>query len=284
MKIPHSSMPNSEHLRTFQVVAEMGNVTEAAATLGRTQSAISLQIRKLESTLGVRLFERQARGVRLTEDGRRLLPVTGKVLDGIEQIAAMFANPLTGRVRIGLPDDFCETILESALARFASRHRHVEVTARSGCTAGFPDAIKRNELDIAVYSAGPIDPEQAFYSEPTVWAAGVNFQPDNVHPVPLALFDRACWWRDVPVKALDNANRPWRLAYSSENFVSVKAAISAGLAIGVLAESALEPSMKKLSGFPPLPPTSLVLLKNEKAAPALVLEMERAIRTAIGGV
>ena len=276
--------PNSELLRTFCAVAECGNVTQAASVLSRTQSAISVQLGKLESHLSVVLFERLARGVTLTDEGRKLLPIARKALFEIDRAGALFLSPLEGKIRVGIPDDYNETILEKALAQFCKRHGHVEVSVRSGCTASFPDAIRNNELDLAIYTAGPIASNDAFFSEPTVWVAGLDFTVPEEGPLPLAIFDRHCWWRDVPTNALDKVNREWRIAYLSENFASVKAAIRAGLAIGILAKSAVEDSMQALTrneGFPSLPESSLQLLKNRKAASDIVLEMESAILLSI---
>ena len=150
------SGPNSELLRTFCVVADAGNVTQAAAQLARTQSAISVQINKLEDHLQVRLFERQARGVLLTEQGRKLLPLARNALKEVDRVSKLFSQPLQGRVKVGIPDDYNESILEVALKTFCKRHQNVEVFVQSGCTAGFPDAIAKNQLDVAVYSAGPM--------------------------------------------------------------------------------------------------------------------------------
>ncbi|MEM7226615.1 MAG: LysR substrate-binding domain-containing protein [Pseudomonadota bacterium] len=275
---------SSDLLRTFLAVAAVGNVTQAASTIGRTQSATSLQIQKLEAALSVQLFERGSRGVLLTEHGKKLLPAARRALEEIDRVGALFSDPLAGRVRVGIPDDYNETILEKALASFSARHRDVEVFVRSGCTAGFPDAIRRQELDLAIYSAGTMDRDKTFFSEPTVWAASAEFTLSRNEPVPLALFDRDCRWREVPTEALDRADRAWRLAYLSENFTSVKAAIAAGLAVGILAKSALEGSMRVLgqrSGFPALPNTCLSLLKREDRSDQVVDEMEKAIREAI---
>ncbi|MBX2880740.1 MAG: LysR family transcriptional regulator [Granulosicoccus sp.] len=282
-KIDHSS-PGSELLRTFCSVAETGNVTHAASHLARTQSAISVQIKKLEEQLSVTLFERQARGVVLTEQGRRLLPMAKNALAEVDRIGSLFATPLTGRVRVGIPDDYNETILEVALARFAKRHRNVEVFVQSGCTASFPDAIANDQLDIAVYSAEPMSSDEAFFTEPTVWVASSDFEIDRDCDIPMAIFDRHCWWREVATAALDKARIPWRTVYLSASFASIKASIRSGLAVGVLAQSAVEPSMKILGdkeGFPALPHSSLKLLTNENTSTELITEMENAIREAV---
>lgn len=284
MKNYDRSGPSSELLRTFCTVADIGNVTQAAAALARTQSAISVQLQRLEAELSVVLFERLARGVVLTEDGKKLLPVARKALKEIQRAGDLFASPLKGRIRVGIPDDYNETILERALAQFCSRHNAVEVFVRSNCTAGFPDAVNKGELDLAIYSAGPISLEDAFFSEPTVWAASAGLSLDEDTPVPLAVFDRHCWWRDLGANALDKTGRSWRVAYLSENFSSIKSSIRAGLAVGTLSRGAVEDSMQILDerqGFPKLPPTSLMLLKSPNTASEIVQEMESAILAAI---
>ena len=284
MKNYHRSGPSSELLRTFCAVADIGSVTQAASALSRTQSAISVQLRKLEAELSVSLFERLARGVVLTDDGKKLLPVAQKVLAEIDKAGLLFTTPLQGAIRVGIPDDYTETILEQALAQFCSRHSAVEIFVKSGCTAGFPEAINKGELDLAVYSAGPIASGDAFFSEPTVWAASAEFLPDVNVPVPLAVFDRHCWWRDIGSEALEQAGRSWRVACLSESFASIKSSIRAGLAVGTLAESAVDASMQVLGprqGFPELPPTSLALLKSPNAGSDIVREMEKAILGAV---
>jgi len=276
--------PNSELLRTFCVVAESGNVTQSASKMSRTQSAISVQIKKLEDYFSVELFERQARGMVLSESGRKLLPLAKNALKEVDQIANLFSTPLSGKVRVGIPDDYNDTILEIALAKFCKRHTNVEVFVQSGCTAGFPDAIAKNKLDIAVYSARPVSKKDAFFSEPTVWVCATHFKFDKNDSIPMAIIDRHCWWRNVATNALDESGISWRTAYLSANFASLKASIRSGLAVGVLALSAVEDSMRvlgKKEGFPSLPSSSLQLLKREQTPINIVQEMEAALRQSV---
>lgn len=277
---------DSDWLRTFLAVAEAGNVTHAAAALGRTQSAISVQIRKLEETLSVRLFDRRARGMALTEEGATLLPAARKALTEIARIGDLFSRPLTGRIRVGVPDDYGVPTLERVLATFAARHPGVEVFVRCGFSVGFPEAIRRKELDLAAYTA---EPEERIgtqlQTEPTVWAADGDLALAADEPVPLALFDRQCWWRDAAIDALERTGRAYRIAYSSESVAGVKAAIGAGLAVGALAASTVDRRMRILreeDGFPALPPSSLVLLQGETAATDVGRAMANAIRAALG--
>ena len=164
---------DSAALRTFLAVAEAGNVTHAAARLGRTQSAISVQIRKLEAALAVRLFERRARGMVVTAEGERLLPAARRAVAELDRIGGLFARPLVGRIRVGIPDDYGAAVLERALAAFAAHHPDVEVFVRCGFSVGFPEAIRRNELDLAVNAAKQqAGCDELIMAEPTAWAAG----------------------------------------------------------------------------------------------------------------
>ena len=278
-------MASSGHLRTFLTVVDSGNVTHAANLLGRTQSTISVQIKQLEETLDARLFQRQARGVVLTEQGRKLLPAARRAMEEIQRVGDLFADPLRGRIRIGIPDDYDDTVLEKLLVEFARRHPEVEIFAHSGCTSKFPDAVNSGKLDIAVCSGRSMGAGEPLSTEPNVWAARDTFELAPSAPVPLAILERDCWWRDIPTSALDNARRSWTLAYSSESFASVRAAIRSGLAVGVVPKNTLEPSMKimgKREGFPPLPPSQRSILVNPDAPGDLTSAMSEAVVAAVG--
>ncbi len=175
-------------------------------------------------------------------------------------------------------------ILETALAGFAAQNPGVEVTAQSGCTAPFPDAIKRGELDIAVCSGPHSLPGEALSAERSVWACGLSFALDPGAPLPLAILDRDCWWRDMPSKALEAAGRDWRPSYRSSSFSSLRAAIRAGLGVGVLPAGAVDAGMRVLTaedGLPPLPVAHRVIMVRANAPTALAGAMSAAIRDAV---
>ncbi len=273
----------SDILRTFVAVAMHGNVTRAADALHRTQSAISVQIKHLEDNLQVTLFTREARGVSLTSAGEKLLASAKPILQMLDRAAAeLRQNPIEGTVRVGIPDDYGTDLLSTILADFAQSHPLVEVSIRCEFSVGFPKAVKTGDLDIAVFACDRGFREgEVLYEEPTVWVGNRNIAIHQYDPLPVTLFDRACWWRDAAIEALNSASIPYRMAYSSGSVAGIKAAIGAGLAIGVLAESTVDPGMKILGheeGLPPLPFSNLVLISGRGGQTRAVTAMADSLR------
>ncbi len=274
---------DSDLLRTFLAVVRHRNVTHAAEALHRTQSALSVQIKRLEELLGTRLFRREARGVSLTEAGERLQQAADRIVRDLDQTASTFKrDPIGGIVSVGIPDDYGSGVLPGILSEFAAQHPSVEVYVRCEFSTEFHNAVERGDLDLAVCAQEclPIGTTTLF-EEQTVWASARGFHISGDQPVPLALFDRSCWWRDAAIDALQQAGRPYRIAYSSESVSGVKAALSAGLAVGVLSRSTVDSSMRVLGnqdGFPTLPRTGLSLLEHSKSRSAAVSAMADAIR------
>ena len=275
---------SNDLLRTFVAISEVENLTTAADQLGRTQSAISVQLKKLEGQLGVILFDRHARGMTLSAEGRRFLPAARRALAELQKAATLFTAPMTGQISVGIPDDFEHMILETALADFAARNPGVEVITQSGCTAHYPDAIRKGDLDVAVCS-GPGDlPGQPVSAEPVFWAAGITRHIDPGAPLPLVLLDRTCWWREMQTNALKGARRDWIVAYRSSSFTSLGAAIRAGLGVGALPAAAIDAGMRVVGaeeGLPDLPAAHRVIIQRQGASPDLSAAMSQAIRDAV---
>ncbi len=285
MKEIERSPLDSDLLRTFVAIARCGNLTKAAGQLNPTQSAISVQIQKLERGLGVSLFDRTPKGMALTDAGERLLPRAGSILAEIRRAEALFTDPLSGSIRVGLPDDFDETLLERVLADFARAHPGVDVRATSGCTSGFPDAIAEGTLDIAVCSGPNNRQGETLSIESTVWATRKGAPCLGGDRVPLAVLDRSCWWRDLPATALEAIGRDYTVAFRSSSFASIRAAIRAGFAVGVLPASCLDEDVAALSaaeGFPDLPKSRRSIVTAAGASPELTGAMAAAIRQARG--
>ena len=274
---------DSDLLQTFVTIADCGNLTLAANRLGRTQSAISVQLRKLEDGLGASLFFRSVRGMALTPAGEALVSRAQSILVDIREAANLFLEPLKGTIRVGLPDDFDDSVLERILTRFSRSHPGVQVLARSGCTSGYPAAIQAGALDVAVCS-GLEDPiGEPLESEPIVWAASEAGRWRSDEPVDLAVLDRTCYWRDLPANALSEAGRQYRVAFQSSSFTSLKAAIRAGIAVGLLPKSSLNEDLQILTendGFPDLPLSHRSIQRSAQAHEEIAEAMVEAIKSA----
>ena len=274
----------SDLLRTFVAVAETGSVTLGAGRIHRTQSAASLQIKKLEETLGGPVFLRHGRGVALTPMGERLLPVARQVTATLDRtLREMTAAPLTGRIRLGIPDDHSSDTLAPIIAAFCQSHPSVELEVICNLSAQFPALLAQGNLDLAVYEvATPDDPASILWRDATQWVTS-RFHDQHKAPVlPVALFDRNCWWRDAALAALEAMNRPYKVIYSSQSVQGITAAVEAGVAVALLGRNALGEKVIALGphdGFPEMPISHLILDTGGNDTPAL-RGIEAAIRDA----
>ncbi len=184
---------DSDLLRTFLAVADTGNLTRAADTVRRTQSAVSMQIRKLEELIGSALFERHSRGVILTDDGRRLADNARRIVSLLDDTAAAMRSPaLEGSVRIGISEEYVNSTLPKALGAFAAIHPGVEVTVRQETSMANSAALAAGELDIAVvFEPGGRSRNEVLMVNPTVWATCDQHGAHERRPVPIATYTYA---------------------------------------------------------------------------------------------
>lgn len=249
-----------ELLRSFVAIVESGSVTAAAERVKRTQSAVSMQMKRLEETLGRALFERSGRALVLTADGERLLGHARRILSAHRAAMEAFdESSLQGSVTLGTPDEFASTILPNILARFAQSHPrvHVEVVC-DNASRSLRRCLATGDVDIALVTRDSEPGENAVLLQraPVVWVTAANDCVHEQRPLPLALFPRGCWFRRWAVSLLSEQGRPFRIAYTSVSGAGLVAAIRAGLAVGVLSSHSVGAGLRVLSqsdGFPPLP-------------------------------
>jgi DNA-binding transcriptional LysR family regulator len=222
-------------LRTFVTGLDLGSFAKAADRLGRSQSAISLQLRKLEATTGQVLLRKQGRGLALTREGEVMLGYARRLLElNDEAVAALKQPSLEGQVRLGLLPDFAETWLPDVLGRFARAHPGVHVEARVDRSSALLDALGRGELDLTLaWHAGG---ESASRTEhlawlPMTWIGPRDFARRHDHPLPLVMLEQPCLFRQQGLAALDAAGISWRLVFTSPSLSGLWAAIAAGLGI-----------------------------------------------------
>ncbi len=249
-------------LRTFVAFADTGSFTRAARQVNRTQSAVSMQMKRLEDLVGKPLYERNGRGVILTGDGSALAGYARRILSLHEEALSGFLKPdLTGTVRVGTPDDFAAALLPGLLSRFAELYPRVHLEVRCDYSDHLRRALDAGELDLAIMSFAPDDEHGTILRrEPVVWATSRMHEAHLRDPVPLAVFHANCKFYIWGVQALNAAGRTYRIAYTSGSFSGIEAAVATGLAISPIARSSMTPAFRELGpeeGFPPLPMVSI---------------------------
>lgn len=276
-------------LRTFVCIAESGSFTRAAQQIFRTTSAVSMQIKRLESLLGCSLFVRETRRITLTDDGERLLGYARRLLKLHEETVGTFITPrLNGRVRFGTPADIGTHILPGLLSQFARSHPGVEVNVSVGRTIELIQRVDSGELDVALLSVGNAGQDdtrgEVVHSEPLVWAGRAGGVAVERTPLPLALATPDCAWRRLALHALDRVGRPYRIAYSSEQSAGQEAAMIADLAIAPYPLSLVKPPLKQLEEGPDLPTLGEYQIKLlravDRSEPAE--ELSRQVIAALG--
>lgn len=256
-----------DQLRTFLAIAETGSFTRAADMVARTQSAVSMQMRRLEERVGKPLFQRDGRATRLTTEGERLLPHARRILKAqAEALRAFDDGDGAGLVRLGVPDDYAG-FLPEILGRFACCRPLVEITVECQESARLTDLVRASDLDLAIVTHVPSGDRplpHILRREPLVW---VTSERHNVHeglPLPLAVGSVQCRWRQAAMEQLAKHDRDYRVAFSSWNTAAVIAAVQGGLGASVLPPFLLQPGMRVLAagdGFPPLPDCEIAVIR-----------------------
>ena len=257
---------DTELLRSFVAIADTGGFTRAAEAVNRTQSAVSMQMKRLEDDVVQRpLFERDGRQVRLTPEGQLLLGYARRILKLHGEVLTTLREPhMVGAVRIGTPDDYVMRFMPGILSRFAQAYPMVQVELH--CEPSF-QLLQRQDLDLTIVTREPgKEIGQLLRQERIVWAEAQGFSPHEQDPLPLAMFNSQCFCRSWACNALDAMQREYRIAYTSPSLSAIMAVVSAGLAITAQLQSLITPDMRiigEAEGLPAMPSASIVLLRNE---------------------
>ena len=279
----------SDVLRTFVGIAESGSFTRTAAQVYRTTAAVSMQIKRLEETLGRNLFVREARRVRLTPEGEMLLGYARRLLKLNEEAVSHFLAPaLVGRVCFGSPTDLGNRVLPGVLSMFARSHPAVQVDVSLGRSVELIERLDAGELDLTLINTGDDGMDDSrgeiIYSEALVWAGREGGLAVQRSPLPLALANPGCAWRRTALDALDRLDLPYRIAYSCEQCAGQEAAMIADLAVAPFPRSLVRPPLRRLGeehGLPPLGDYHIKLLRGSNrgdAAAALAAQVVVAFR------
>lgn len=275
---------DSDLLRTFLAIVEAGSVSGGAGVIGRSQSATSLQVKRLEGIVGRPLFRRHGRGVTLTAAGEHLVPTARRVTTALDSaLADLRGDGLRGRVRLGIPDDHGGAALTRIVAGFGARHPDVELQVHCALGAGFDAALRSGAMDIAVFEvAVPAADEEVLREGVLGWLCSPEHDLDSAEVLPVALFDRDCWWRDRALSDLEAAGRRYRVVFMSESAAGVRAAVHAGAAAALLDREHPADGLVPLTGMGARHRSYLVLRSSAAATGAVCDAVREAIRIAFG--
>jgi DNA-binding transcriptional LysR family regulator len=261
-------------LKTFLVLARTKNFTKAAESLFRSQSAISLQIARLEALLGKPLFIRDRRNVALTLEGEQLLGYAQQILHCEEEMFSRFQQPpLAGEVKFGTPEDLATLYLPNILGNFVGAHPGVLLNVNCEFTMQLLEGFESLRYDLVLIKQDPQKPHpksEEVWKEPLVWVCG----KDPLHfsiseeTLPLILAPSPCVYRQRAIDALNREGRRWRIVYTSPSLTGTLAAVRAGLGISVLPLKMIPKDLQIFRNGPPLKDAQIALLMQERASEA----------------
>jgi DNA-binding transcriptional LysR family regulator len=264
----------TELLRALVTVADAGGMTRAAERLGRTQPAVSLQIKRLEEMLGHMLFDRTNRAFGLTPAGEVLIGYARRILLLHDEAVARVMRPEpAGAVRVGLPNDFAVTLLPGILGDFAAEFPDVSLEVGCALSHSLLDALGENGWDMVVAMTGgePHPAAARMWGERLVWCGIEGASADDGGPVPLIAYPEGCTYRQRMIDTLERSGRAWRVTYSSASLAGLTAAVQAGLGVTALSErTAPAELIYKGAGLPRLADVSVGLYVGEGLSDAAV--------------
>ncbi|WP_395068175.1 LysR family transcriptional regulator [Paraburkholderia silvatlantica] len=263
-------------LRSFAVIAEVRSLSRAAERVGRTQSALSQQIKRLEEIVDQPLFQRTGRGVALTHPGERLLVHAQRMLRlHDEAMADLCGTGLSGSIRFGCPDDYAAVFLPSLLRQFSSQHPHALVEVVCVPTPRLLEQLDKRAVDLAMVSlpltARGTD-DEIIRREQLVWIGSPELDAAHFDPLPLALSDPDTLDHIAACEALERTGRAYRVAYASSSLAGLTALVRSGQAFAVMTQTAVPPDLAILNGDPALPPLPAVgiTIKFGRKRPSLL--------------
>lgn len=254
-------------LRSFVTITETGSFTRAGERLGRTQSTVSLQVKRLEEQLGMSLFDRTPRSLKLTTDGERFLGPARQLLRlNDSALAELYEPDVAGTVRLGVPEDFATAHLPTVLAQFTDAHPLVELEVTCDLTLNLLSKFHEGAFDLALVKREPTEKLEGMrvWREPLVWVARDRLAVADLATVPLVVSPEPCVYRKRAIDALEAVGRKWRVAYTSTSLAGSQSAVNAGLGITVLPRemvpSYLTPIVED-TDLPPLYDTEIALIE-----------------------
>jgi DNA-binding transcriptional LysR family regulator len=279
-------------LKSFVAAVDAGSLSSAAPEVHRSQSAVSMQIKKLESATGYRLLVRGARQLQLTHEGQTLLGYARRMLDlHAEAQAALQGESLSGVVKLGVPDDYASRYLTPVLKRFAPRYGGVEIQLDCEQSTALIPRVARGELDLALVSRDHPRRGTLLFHEPMVWVGSAQFDIWRRDPLPIAVYEAASLGRRSAINSLALQGRPYKVVYNSSSLAGQIAAVESGLAVAALTQCSAPPQLRVLGpdeGLGPMEPMEVALYRSQasrgsKAVDSLHRMLLQTLRSPLHG-
>lgn len=265
----HSRDLQIDWLRTFLAVVDTGSMTAAARQVSRSQSAVSMQLKKLEESIGRPLLNREPRQLSLTPAGYDLLGYARKLLECHTMLAiAMHGGSVSGRITFGVPDDYAVTYMVSVLRSFAAHFSEVEVTVVCEESTALCAKVDRGEIDLALVTRDAPARGELLFREALVWGGAEHHEVWKRNPLPIAVHGLGERLRSEILAALSTQQREFRVVYNSPNVGGQLAVAESGMAVAVLTKCSLPTSLKVLDrrqGLPELPTVDVVVLRSKES-------------------
>ncbi|MQQ07711.1 LysR family transcriptional regulator [Epibacterium sp. SM1979] len=269
-------------LRSFVAVADNGGVTRAAGYLHLTQSAVSMQLKRLEELLGLQLLDRSGRTIALTSAGEQMLAYARRMIAlNDEVIGRLTDQAFEGEVNFGVPHDVVHPVIPRVLKQFNASYPRVRVNLATTNTRMLKEEFANGNFDLILTTETTAqEGSETIHQMPLRWIGAPGGSTWRHHPLRLG-FSKHCIFRGIAVKALDEAGIPWEMALDSDSDRSVEATISADLAVGVLLEGT-QPDYQELvesnGALPMLPAQHINLYGADKVRAAYVEELANLVR------
>jgi DNA-binding transcriptional LysR family regulator len=288
MENPMSVPLDLDQLQSFCAIADCGSFTEAARRVNKTQSAVSMQIKRLEERLGHALLSRDGRSVSLTQHGEALYSRARKMLKINAEVMDLFDDQeMAGAIRFGVPDDYAVRLLPVILSSFQKTHPRIIIDVRCAASEELLAGMKQGRYDLICFTQGTNrEYGELFRTEKMFWVAAQGGQALHMDPLPIA-GGQTCCWKDNAIEVLDRLGRDYRVAYTSSNALAIASAVLTDLAIGFLPESALQPGMLAIAedkNLPRLRDAEIALLRASHAYGGIYDALARHIITSMGNL
>lgn len=263
-------------IQCFLAVSDSGSFTKAAERVGRTQSAISQQIAKLEHLIGKSLFNR-GKELSLTTEGEIFLTYAKQIYVLHRESLDRFKEPeLEGEIRFGLPEDFASVILSDILVDFSRLHPRILLNVECDLTMNVLQGFNAGKFDLILIKMLPPKAylqQTTIWKEPVKWIGKPELLPDmNANTIiPLVLSPRPCVYREIAMNALEEAGIKWRIVYTSPSYAGKMAAVKAGLGISLIQQTLIPDYLKQLEHkiLPSLADIPISLFKKQNSNKAI---------------